>query len=91
MRKLGTATHGVLRVIIERGEFDGIGTYSCETHNEKEGRSGEETSDLHFDVTVLEETDEKGDHVDCNHQCQVICDLLVVSLDLETEQETEQG
>ncbi len=98
MRELGTATHGVFRIFIKRGEFDGVGADPGEAYYQKQHAGCKETAESTAPVTELAEAADffqkySQKHVQRiyhDHYRQIVGDLLVIGLDLETQGETEQ-
>ena len=90
MRKLGTSPHRVGRIFIQRGKGDRIGAYSEKADDQKEAGSGEEAAGLVPRFLAGHEGQEKPDHIDRYHQGEIIGDLLMVGLDLETQGQAEE-
>ena len=89
-REFRASTHGVWGVFVSRDELVGIGRYSDTSHNKKKSRSDEESLELYSLCLVDAETDEQCDGIDEDDNCEIICDLDVVGLDLHAESEGEE-
>ena len=85
--QFGAAAHGIRRVFGQRKQLVGVGGYARHAQHQQEGRChhkrlpGLSPDGLH----------QLHDGIDKHHNGQVIRDLLVVGLDLETERNAKQG
>ena len=84
-RQFGTATHCVWRIFICRKQLVGIGRDSGHSDNQQQSRCGEEPSEFQFPVLVHAQAHKQCDYIDEDDDCQVICDLNMVGLDLHAE------
>ena len=89
--KFGTSTHRVFGIFIQRCELYGICAYSCKADDQQEGGGCEEPSEGRASFLGAEQRNCKSNRIDRDHYREVICDLLVVGLDLEAQRQSEQN
>ena len=90
-REFRAATHCVWSVFICRNEFVCVGRYSYSSNHQKKSRSDEESLELYFLCLVDAETDQQCVGIDEDDNCEILCDLDVVGLDLHAEGESKEG
>ena len=89
MGEFGASAHGVFGIFIKRGQFDGVGPDAGETHDQKQRACREEAPE--GGAPLKADPEEHIKRIDHDHQRQIVGDLLMVGLDLETQREAEQN
>ena len=91
-RQFRAAAHGVWSVLVCRDELVCIGCNADDSDDKKQGGGGEEALQERASACLVKaDVYELTDCIGEDHDCKVVCDLQVISLDLHAQCECEQG